>query len=264
MSVPTSSGTGAHTSLLSVLVPACNESGNIPRLVAGIEAVLEREAIPYEILIVNDHSRDETLRAAGQEARRNPRIRLVDNNGRSGYGFAVRKGLEHFKGDMVVIAMADASDSPEDMAAYYRKMEEGFDCVFGNRFCPQARVLNYPFHKLVFNRIANFFIRVLFRIHYADVTNAFKCYSRQAVRGMQPLIACHFNLTVEMPLKAIIRGYRWTVIPTHWTGRKQGMSKWKIKEMGSRYMFIIIYLWLEKTLSRGDYHRSLNENTSYQ
>jgi dolichol-phosphate mannosyltransferase len=72
---------------------------------------------------------------------------------------------------------------------------------------------------------------------------------------MQPLISPHFNLTVEMPLKAIIRGYSYAVIPISWTNRLAGESKLKIKEMGSRYLFIVLYLWLERTLSRGDYHR---------
>lgn len=259
-----SANTAGRTALLSVLIPARNESQNISRVVSGIESVLDRDRIPYEILIVDDHSEDSTGQAVQDHARRNPRVRLVDNDGRPGYGFAVIKGLQHFKGDMAVIVMADGSDDPEDIAAYYHRMLQGYECVFGDRFCPQARVSGYPLHKLILNRLGNLFIRAVFWIPYGDVTNAFKCYSRQAIRGMQPLISCHFNLTVEMPLKAIIRGYRWTVIPTGWTGREKGLSKWKIKEMGSRYLFIIIYLWLEKVLSRGDYHRLQNENTGHQ
>lgn len=73
------------------------------------------------------------------------------------------------------------------------------------------------------------------------------------IRGIQPIISHHFNITVELPLKAIIRGYSFTTIPITWENRKHGMSKLKIKEMGSRYLFIILYLWLEKYLSKGDY-----------
>ncbi|HQJ15364.1 MAG TPA: glycosyltransferase family 2 protein [Candidatus Omnitrophota bacterium] len=250
--------------LLSVLIPARNESQNVSRVVSDIESILERDRIPYEIIIIDDHSQDSTRQAVLECARRNPRVRLVDNDNRPGYGFAVVKGLERFKGDMAVIVMADGSDDPEDIVAYYRRMLQGYECVFGDRFCPQARVSGYPLHKLILNRLGNLFIRTIFWIPYNDVTNAFKCYSRTAIRGMQPLISCHFNLTVEMPLKAIIRGYRWTVIPTGWTGREKGLSKWKIKEMGSRYLFIIIYLWLEKVLSRGDYRRLPNENTGHK
>jgi dolichol-phosphate mannosyltransferase len=151
--------------------------------------------------------------------------------------------------------MADGSDSPADLVRYYRKVEEGYDCAFGSRFIHGSKILDYPVHKLAINRLANWFIRILFRLRYNDITNAFKCYRRQAIDGMQPLISAHFNLTVEMPLKAIVRGYSYAVVPISWTNRKSGMSKLKIKEMGSRYLFIVLHVWLEHHLSRGDYLR---------
>jgi dolichol-phosphate mannosyltransferase len=153
------------------------------------------------------------------------------------------------------VMMADASDSPEDLIKYYRKLQEGYDCAFGSRFVRGSRVIDYPIHKLTINRLANWFVKVLFRVRFNDITNAFKCYRREAIDGMQPLISPHFNLTVEMPLKAIVRGYSYAVVPISWTNRKTGISKLKIKEMGSRYLFIVLYLWMERHLSRGDYVR---------
>ncbi len=153
--------------------------------------------------------------------------------------------------------MADGSDSPEDLVKYYRKLQEGYDCVFGSRFIPGGSVVDYPRHKLLLNRMANAFIRVLFGLHFNDITNAFKCYRREVIAGIQPLISPHFNLTVEMPLKALVRGYSYAVVPITWTNRAAGVSKLKIKEMGSRYLFIVLYLWLEKHLARGDYHRTV-------
>ncbi len=151
--------------------------------------------------------------------------------------------------------MADGSDHPADAVACYRRLLEGYDCAFGSRFTQGGRVSGYPVHKLILNRTANWFIEVLFGFRYNDTTNAFKAYRRHVIDGIQPLISPHFNLTVEMPLKAIIRGYSYTVVPISWTNRKSGISKLKIREMGSRYLFIILYLWLEKMLARGDYHR---------
>ena len=151
--------------------------------------------------------------------------------------------------------MADGSDSPADLGLLPEN-RGGYDCVFGSRFIRGSRILDYPVHKLALNRMANGFIRdVVFAFRFNDVTNAFKCYRRQAIEGMQPLISPHFNLTVEMPLKAIVRGYSYAVVPISWTNRKSGTSKLKIKEMGSRYLFIVLYLWLEGHLSRGDYKR---------
>jgi dolichol-phosphate mannosyltransferase len=151
--------------------------------------------------------------------------------------------------------MADGSDHPQDLVAYCAKLGEGYDCVFGSRFIRGSRLIDYPVHKLLLNRMANWFIEALFGFRFNDTTNAFKCYRRAVIEGLQPLISPHFNLTVEMPLKAIVRGYTYAVVPIRWTNRKQGISKLKIREMGSRYLFIILYLWLEKMLARGDYRR---------
>jgi dolichol-phosphate mannosyltransferase len=174
---------------------------------------------------------------------------------------AIRYGLTRITGDAVAIVMADGSDSPEDLVKYYRKLLEGYDCVFGSRFIRGSAVVDYPRHKLLLNRLANAFIRVLFGLQFNDITNAFKCYRREVIAGIQPLISPHFNLTVEMPLKALIRGYSYAVVPISWTNRAAGVSKLKIKEMGSRYLFIVLYLWLEKHLARGDYHRTVAIHT---
>ena len=118
-----------------------------------------------------------------------------------------------------------------------------------------ASVVDYPPLKLALNRVANTFIALLFGLRYNDTTNAFKCFRREVIAGIRPILSHHFNITVELPLKAIVRGYSWTVIPTSWYNRKAGVSKFKVKEMGSRYLFIVLYALIEKLLSRGDYHR---------
>lgn len=240
---------------LSVVIPAQNEAGNIGSTLSKLIAVLDREKIPHEIVVVDDGSTDNIEHAARRFFQRDGSLKLVRNLGRNGFGMAVRAGLEHATGDAIAIMMADCSDDPEDLITYYRKLEEGYDCVFGSRFIRGGRVTGYPIHKLAINRLANWFVKVLFGIRYNDVTNAFKCYRRQVIEGVQPLISPHFNLTVEMPLKAIVRGYSYAVVPIRWTNRKTGISKLKLKEMGSRYLFIVLYVWLEKYLSRGDYRR---------
>lgn len=238
---------------LSVVIPAHNEADSITGTVTALAETLEQARIPHEILIVEDHSTDVTPRVLEDLAARRPQVRWVSNQRSAGFGYAVRSGLEAFSGDAVCIAMADASDDPNDVVAYYRQLENGFDCVFGSRFAPGARVRNYPWLKLGLNRITNLGIAMLFGSRYTDWTNAFKCYRREVIDGVQPILACHFNLTVELPLKAMVRGYSYTIVPTNWYGRKAGVSKLKLKEMGSRYMFIILYVLLERWLTRGDY-----------
>jgi dolichol-phosphate mannosyltransferase len=241
--------------LLSVVIPAKDEEDCVERTILTLTQTLAAAQIPYEILVIDDASTDSTADRVRNLAGANPGIRLVQNTGRHGFGLAVRKGLEYFKGDCVAIFMADASDSPEDLVRYYRIIEEGYDCAFGSRFVKNGKTVDYPRRKLFLNRLANTFISMLFRLQYNDITNAFKCYRREVIEHMLPLISPHFNLTVEMPLKAIVRGFSYRVTPITWTNRQTGVSKLKIKEMGSRYLFIVLYLWLEKYLSRGDYHR---------
>lgn len=238
---------------LSVVIPAQNEEGSVGRTVEGVTAVLEREGVDYEVVVVDDGSTDSTAAVVAAIGERNPRVRCHPSHYEKGFGMAIRAGLDVFEGDAVVIAMADASDDPEDLVAYHRLLEDGWDCAFGSRFVPGAQVHDYPRLKLTINRLANQFIRVLFRHRYNDTTNAFKGYRREVIETIQPLLSKHFNLTVEMPLKAIVRGHSYAVIPTAWTNRTSGEAKLAMKEMGSRYLFIVLYVWLEHTLSRGDY-----------
>jgi dolichol-phosphate mannosyltransferase len=239
--------------MLSVVIPAHNEEGHIVETVLGLADALRGAGISYEILVVNDNSSDATECILASMSTADIGLRYVNNAPPNGFGLAVRRGLAEFRGDAVAIVMADGSDDPADLVAFYRALERGYDCVFGSRFVRGGRVHDYPKLKLALNRLANFMIRILFLLHYNDVTNAFKLYRRNTIAGIQPLLSHHFNLTVELPLKCIVRGYQYTVLPNSWKNRKKGISKLRIKEMGSRYLFIILYCWLERMLSRGDY-----------
>ncbi len=243
---------------LSVVIPAHNEEDGVRPTVERLYGALMEAGIPCEILVVNDHSTDGTEQVLQALAREMPGVRYVNNPKAGGFGRAIQTGLERFRGDAVCIVMADASDDPRDVVAYYHKLEEGYDCVFGSRFVRGSRVVDYPAHKLLVNRLANAFINALFRLHFNDTTNAFKAYRREVIEGVKPFLSPHFNITVELPLKAITRGYTYATVPINWYNRATGVSKLKIKEMGSRYLFIVLYVWLEQLLSRGDYRRQQN------
>jgi dolichol-phosphate mannosyltransferase len=235
---------------LSILIPAHDEEGVIEPT-----GQLDPEGIDYEICVVDDASRDGTGAVVERVAAENRRVRLIRNDGPHGFGYAVRAGLDAFTGDAVVIVMADGSDDPRDVVLYYRVLEAGYDCAFGSRFMPGAVVRDYPRLKLAINRTVNFGIRTLFRHGYNDTTNAFKAYRREVIEQLQPLVSPHFNLTVEMPLKAVTRGFSYAIVPTSWSNRAAGQSKLQLNEMGSRYLFIVLYVVLEHHLTRGDYRR---------
>ena len=240
---------------ITLIIPAYNEENCIENTIMSFHDELKKENIPHEILVINDNSKDKTEVILMRLSKEIPELRYINNTPPNGFGFAVRKGLENFQGDRVAIVMADLSDRPVDLVSYYRKMDEGFDCVFGSRFVKSGKIIDYPRLKYFLNRLTNNIIKILFGIRYNDTTNAFKLYSRETIEGLKPFLSHHFNLTVELPLKAIVRGYTYAVVPNQWTNRKEGESKLKIKEMGSRYFFIILYCLLEKWLSKGDYRK---------
>jgi dolichol-phosphate mannosyltransferase len=240
---------------LSVVIPAHNEAESIGDTVQRTVAELESVGIEYEIVVVDDASGDGTAEIVQRIANGNQHVRCVRSPLPPGFGHAIRTGLNVYTGDAVAIMMADMSDSPKDLVLYYRVLEQGYDCAFGTRFSQGGRVYGYPRAKLVLNRIANAGIRFLFQHGYNDTTNAFKAYRRHVIDQLQPLLSNHFNLTVELPLKAVVRGYTFAVVPVSWTNRRYGVSKLRLQEMGSRYLFIVLYVWLEHHLSRGDYRR---------
>jgi dolichol-phosphate mannosyltransferase len=241
---------------LSIVIPAHNESQSLPETISAIDNALSIIRIDHEILVVNDNSTDNTLEVLEELAVKVPTLRYITNDGPNGFGYAIRKGLGNFTGDCVAIVMADLSDSPYDIIKFYTTMVEGnYDCVFGSRFMKGSKVVDYPRYKRLVNRTANFIIRLMFRISYNDTTNAFKLYKKETIEGLKPFLSPHFNLTVELPLKAIIRGYSYTVIPNSWTNRKHGVSNLKLREMGSRYFFILLYCFIEKYFSRGDFKK---------
>jgi dolichol-phosphate mannosyltransferase len=240
---------------LSVVIPAYNEAGVVEGTIRAVVDVLGGAGVDHEVLVVDDGSTDGTTEILEALASELDQVRWARSPYSGGYGLTVRAGLERFEGDAVAVKMADGSDDPRDLLLYHRVLERGYDCAFGSRFIPGAKVHDYPRIKLAINRVVNLGIRVLFRHAYNDTTNAFKAYRREVIESIQPLLSNHFNLTVEMPLKAIIRGHDYAIVPISWTNRSWGESKLGLREMGSRYLFIVLYAFLEAHLSRGDYRR---------
>ncbi|MHA8080365.1 glycosyltransferase family 2 protein [Aquirufa regiilacus] len=239
---------------LSIVLPAYNEEGSIEETLRTLYAKLQEEQIDHEIVVVNDNSKDNTLGLLTKIQETIPTLVVHTNHGPNGFGYAIRYGLERFQGDCVAIMMSDLSDDPADLVAFYRKMvAENLDCVFGSRFIRGGATYDYPKHKYLINRFANTLIRLLLGMSYNDSTNAFKLYKKTTIQGLKPFLSAHFNLTIELPLKAIIRGFSYGVLPNSWRNRKAGESNLKIKEMGSRYLFILLYVIIEKYLSRNDY-----------
>jgi dolichol-phosphate mannosyltransferase len=242
---------------LSIVIPAYNEALNLPDTLHALYAALQTNGIAHELLVINDNSKDDTQQVIETLQHTIPTLRTLFNPPpHNGFGYAIRKGLENYSGDCVAIVMADLSDDPDDVVKFYKALvNDKVDCVFGSRWIKGATVSDYPKNKLYLNRFVNNMLGFVFGIKYNDCTNAFKMYSRPAMEGLKPFLSPHFNLTVELPLKAIVRGYTYTILPNSWRNRKHGTSNLKIREMGSRYFFIVLYCLIEKFFSRGDFKK---------
>lgn len=246
------SGRSRKPKLLSVVIPAHNEEGVIEKVVLEIREELEKENIEHEIVVVNDNSRDTTPHIINRIAAKYPQIKPIHRKPPNGFGRAIRDGIDASTGDVIAVVMGDASDDPKDIVKYFRKIEEGYDCVFGSRFIKGSSTVDYPKHKLFVNRIANTFLMCLFWTSNNDLTNAFKAYRREVIEAIRPIESLYFNITVELPLKALIRGYRIATVPINWYGRHSGVSKLKIQEMARRYLYTSLSIWLQRILVNDD------------
>ena len=232
--------------MLSILIPLRDESDNLDNIVGRFDQNLQ--SINYEVIFVNDFSSDNTLQKAKTISSKKKNYKVYDNQ-KKGLGGALNLGIEKVQGEYTCIMMADLSDDIDDLKAYYKKISQNeHDAIFGSRFMRSSKVKDYPLNKLILNRIFNFFVKVLFLNKYNDFTNAFKIYRSDILKSFIPLISESFNIFLEMPLKIISRGYKYEIIPINWYNRKKGKTKFNIKELRSKYLFTLIYCFIEKIL----------------
>ena len=232
--------------MLSIVVPVRNESENLKGVFEYFSKNLKN--ISYEVLIINDFSKDDTFKKS-QELSSDLKNFIILDNKKKGLGGAINLGIHKASGENVAIMMADQSDDINDLIKYYKIIStENYDAILGSRFLKDSKINDYPIQKLILNRIFNFFVKIIFWNRYNDYTNAFKIYKKKALLEIMPLISESFNIFLEIPLKIISRNYRYKIISINWMGRKKGESKFKIKELGSKYLFTLIYCFIEKSL----------------
>ena len=232
--------------MLSILIPLRDEFDNLDNIVGKFDQNLQ--SINYEVIFVNDFSSDNTLQKAKTISSKKKNYKVYDNQ-KKGLGGALNLGIEKTQGEYTCIMMADLSDDIDDLKVYYKKISQNeHDAIFGSRFMRSSKVKDYPLNKLILNRIFNFFVKVLFLNRYNDFTNAFKIYRSDILKSFIPLISESFNIFLEIPLKIISRGYKYEIIPINWYNRKKGKAKFNIKELRSKYLFTLIYCFIEKTL----------------
>ena len=233
---------------ISIIIPVKNEEDIILKTLEKIdESWIVHEV--HEILIINDNSTDKTIELFKNKKFQKLKVISIDNP-KTGLGSAIKCGIDNSSNEFVNIYMADMSDSLDDLKIYYEKIKKSksLDAIFGSRFVKNSKVINYPKIKLLLNRLANNLIKIIFFSKYNDFTNAFKIYRRTTLLKLYPLVSEHFNIFLELPLKIECRRFKYEIIPITWNGREIGESKFKLKEIGSKYVFTMLYCLLEKIL----------------
>ena len=240
---------------INIIVPLKNEEKSIENLLNNLKPVISENNKKIVISLIDDHSTDQTWQVIQDYKKKLNFVKIYKNEYETGFGNALRFAIDQNQEDAVIIFMGDCSDDPKDITEYIKYLDEGYDCVFGSRFISGSKLNDYPLLKLIFNRLANNFIRILFLIKYNDITNAFKAYKSKVLETCKPITSHHFNINAELSLKSINRGFKYKVIPISWTNRKKGISKFHIKEMKNRYFFTVLYVFLEKILIKKDIYK---------
>ena len=231
---------------LTVLIPIRDEEENIK--IISNEILNNIDCKNFELLFVNDFSQDASENELKKLTDKHPQIKYI-NNDKRGLGGAINSGINNSAGKFICIMMSDSSDTVEDLNKYYEVINsDDLDAVFGSRFIKGGKVVEYPKLKYFLNRLGNLLAKLLLWTDLNDFTNGFKIYKKDTLLGLYPLVSEGFNIFFELPLKTIIRGYKYKIIPISYYNRTVGEAKFKIQELGSKYLFTLLYCFLEKIL----------------
>jgi len=231
---------------LSIIIPIRNENEGILKTLRLIKDKLHE--IDYELIIINDFSEDSTEAELEKLSEINKKI-IHFKNKKKGLGGAIDLGIQKSNGKYICIMMSDSSDTVEDLNYYYKEItSENVDAVFGSRFIKGGKVVDYPKMKLILNRFGNLLAKLLIWTDLNDFTNGFKIYKKETLISLYPLVSESFNIFFELPLKTITRGFKYKIVPISYYNRTVGEAKFKIDELGSKYIFTLLYCFLEKIL----------------
>ena len=235
---------------ISIIIPCKNEENTILKTVNILKKKIKNKITNYEFILINDFSTDGTLKVIKKISKNSKNVNF-SNNKNKGLGGAINLGVKVSKKKFIVIVMADLSDDPNDLIRYYNEINKNnFDAIFGSRFTKKSKVIDYPIRKLIYNRIFNFLVKIIFLSDYNDFTNAFKIYKKSTLIKLKPFVSENFNIFLELPLKIIVRRKKYKIISINWKNRKIGYSKFKVNELGSKYFFTLLYCFFEKILLR--------------
>ena len=230
----------------SIIIPCRDEEDNVKIVLKNIQDNCSYS--DYEVIFINDFSTDKTEEILKKISNDFENV-VYYNNSKKGLGGTIQLGFKKSKGEYITIMMADSADSVKDLNLYFEIIEKNeFDAVFGSRFIKGSKTYDYPIIKLILNRAGNYLAKLLFFSNYNDFTNSFKIYRKELIEHFYPIVSENFNIFLELPLKTISRGFKYKIIPIKYYNRTIGSAKFKINELGSSYLFTLLYCFLELIL----------------
>lgn len=218
---------------VTIIIPAKNEEKII---LITLKSLIKGVKIPYEIIIVDDHSSDQTATVVEKYIKKHKNIHLIRNRLTPGFAHAVYSGFKAAKTKYVIPVMADLCDDPKTINKMYKTMVKGkWDVVCGSRYMSKGGKKGGPLIQGIFSRIVGKTLNFLIKIPTSDVSNSFKMYKRSLVNKLKiNLGGVEFSMDITLLLYS--KGVRITEIPTFWTGRTIGQSKFKLFKRAPKYI----------------------------
>jgi len=214
---------------ISVLIPVYNEAEIIADVVSGVRATMERLNRPYEILVIDDGSTDETALQA-----QNAGARVISHPYNIGNGAAVKTGIRQAKGDILVMMDGDGQHNPEYIVPMLEKIGR-YDMVVGARSGDSESRL----HRDVANGLYNLFASYICKRKIQDLTSGFRAVKADIARQFVSMLPNSFSYPTTITMGVIHEGYSLTYVPIK-TNRRVGKSKIRLIADGSRFLLIIL------------------------
>jgi glycosyltransferase involved in cell wall biosynthesis len=231
---------------LSIVIPVYNEEENVPLLYPAIVAALKEVTLPWEMVLVDDGSRDASLAELEKLAAADPqRVRVVALRRNFGQTAAIAAGIDHSCGEIVVLMDADLQNDPADIPMMLEKIAEGYDVVSGWRIKRQDTFLT----RTLPSRMANGLISRVTGVHLHDYGCTLKAYRREVLTG--------FRLYGEMhrfiPVYAASVGAKIVELPVHHHPRKFGKTKYGLERTAKVVLDLFTVKYLSSYMSKPIY-----------
>lgn len=227
---------------VSVVVPAHNEAPNIEHLVQSL--LRSYGLYIHEIVIVNDNSTDATAEVVRRVATTEPRVRLVNRSKPNGVGLALRDGYHAATGRYILSMDCDFVDILPQLRSLFRVVAEGHDGAIGSRFSHDSILINYPFAKLLSNRLCHLLIKLFLVDSARDISNNLKLYRSDIFKEMK-IATPHFSANLETGLRPLLAGRDIVEVPISWINRtaEMGSSTFLLRRVGMSYTRALLACW---------------------